>query len=203
MANSSTTRPTQKLHDTRIESRRAKPYPAKHRQKLNAAEYRLRVLTDAHQAATFNIFKWTLDDWRAFLNTPLDDLGGIIKELTTKKKLKAATQKMRTEKQKYTAGKRAFELTGLEPGQKSGVVKNEKIAAKKIEKIKHDVKLRAASILVYSNDSELKKQVLLDVKSRYPELIPEIKSLVKRANDEIKRSTTAAELLKMAKSRLK
>jgi gas vesicle protein len=105
-----------------------------------------------------------------------------------------AEANLKQEQMLFDAANRLYQLTGLQPGEKSGVVKNEKIADKKAAENMRAVKISAAMTLAYGNDDDKKKQVMQDIKRKYPELVKEIQELAKKAkervkNDEFKKAT--------------
>lgn len=120
-----------------------------------------------------------------FFNSDIKTIARYFDELITGKRLKSAQKKLHEEEMLLLAAKRMYELTGEQKG-KSGIVKNEKIADAKSAKFLQSVKIAAAMALAYGKDDSHKKEIMLTIKTRYPELVSDIKSLVEKAKARIK-----------------
>lgn len=159
------------------------------KKELDAAKAGYSNMEELHDTAFLSVFFS-----REFWNASLDTVGKYMNELVTGKRLKKAEANLKQEQMLFDAANRLYQLTGHQPGEKSGVVKNEKIADKKAAENMRAVKISAAMALAYGNDDDKKKQVMQDIKNKYPELIKEIQELAKKAkervkNDEFKKAT--------------
>lgn len=139
---------------------------------LKQAQEDFSDLSEIHDKSTFELM--SLKD---FLNTNIVVLARYFGELISGKRLKQAEEALHREEMLFLEARRMYELTGEKPGAKSGVVKNQTIAERKSA----NVKIAAAMVLAYSKDDAQKKQLMLDVKRKYPELVEDIKVLAKKA----------------------
>lgn len=170
-----------------------------HRKKqLQDAYKELSELEDVHDASVLDII-FSKD----FLTTDIKTIARYFDELITGKRLKTAQKKLHEEETLLLAAKRMYELTGEQPGAKSGIVKNMKVADTKSAKVAQSVKIIAAMALAYGKDDARKKEIMLTIKDKYPELVSDIKSLVEKAKarvkqDEFKRATAGMKFGKSA-----
>jgi len=146
-------------------------------------------LKSLHEENIFNVI-FSKD----FFNADLRIVARYFNELITGKRLKAAEELLHKEEMLLVAAQRMYALTGEQKDSVSGVVKNEKIANATSAKNTQALKIAAAMALTYGSDAALKKKIMVDLENKYPELVDDIKSLVKKAKarinqDEFKRAT--------------
>jgi hypothetical protein len=171
-------------------NKQSKSYYSSENSDLQDAETYLSNLKEIH-----DVLSWTWEDWKFLLaEASIKDAGRIFSELVTKKKLKSAEKKYEAEIKKDKAAEKVFNLTGSLPGKVSGVVKNENAANKKAAEYSHKLKIHAAMMLAYGKDDKLKRKVMKEVESKYPEIAKDIRVLAREAKertgkDEFKKST--------------
>ena len=152
------------------------------------ARQKLNEFKDAVDDAK-NPLTWSLEDWKDFFRSTPMDTYRLLKELITHKKQKELQQGVKDAEKEAKFARKMFEVTGMLPGEKSGVVKADKIAEKKREEHLHKVTIYTARLLAYGKDDKLKEEVMKEVTQRHPELVPKIKTLAQkakqRANDRV------------------
>lgn len=161
------------------------PHSAPQKIAVRKARNELKEYNEAMDAATSPL-SWSLEDWKEFFRSTPMDTYRVTKEIVTHKKQKELQQNLKEAEKKDNTARKLFSLTGHLPGEKSGVVKVDAKAQKEIEEHLHKVKIYVSRLLAYGKDDNLKKEIMKEVKGKYPELIPEIKQLATKAKERAK-----------------
>ena len=150
------------------------------KRKVTASRKELNEFNDGMDAIK-NPLDWSREDWRSFFQSTPMDTYRIIKELITKRKSNELKNNLKEAVKKEKVASKIFEITGIAPGEKSGVVKADQIAEKKIKEHLHKVTIYTARLLAYGKDDKLKEDVMKEVTQKYPDLVPKIKRLAEKA----------------------
>lgn len=152
---------------------------------------------DSLEEVTFTKYLSDFLFTREGLQAGLSDHAKRIKEIITGKRLKAAEDNLKQEQMLFDAANRMYQLTGSQLGEKSGVIKSEKIAEKKITDLLHSIKIAAAMILAYGKNDEQKKQVMKELGSKYPEIVKETNELANKARARAKANPFKSATMKL------